>query len=505
MADKAIYNVGISAATVMTPTKAVLMQDTDGNTTPERVLFSLLGGLVWATAGTPDQNQTAVVGQVLGWNISTLTADRDFILPDTAKVGEKCGLYITTGDDTYTANIKTQGDGSLINNVNHFTTPFNTTLDTDTFYFFQCINAGGAADTDWVSIAHVAVNTSSSGLVPKAPDDVDQVLLGDGSWGTVANDSHAHTNSSITLASTDLSDTADLIRDTDVDDTPVDAATTVPVSSNWAYDHENNVAVHTYPNFIEGFNLQYSSASAISVLAGYIKIDGALLSLGQTTVTSGTTWKDLGGTTVTRATGSLYSVYLYDNSGTLEVRVEKRTGTGDGADPVFDTAEGRRYWKAPSGVTSAEKFRCIGSFSTGLTDANILNFTQSGRGNTRTHIVHPAAAGNAYNRIVANVTSSGSVSIVNLHPVMAKGLFLKMHAKGDSTGVVRLYAADNAADATAATMVQISVYTISTGALALGPLYSPFTGTTVYYDGGYVAPNTVFYGFIDYMGYEATI
>jgi|DEB0MinimDraft_10_1074344.scaffolds.fasta_scaffold01738_5 hypothetical protein len=31
----------------------------------------------------------------------------------------------------------------------------------------------------------------------------------------------------------------------DVDDTPVDGATTAPVSSNWAYDHENSTSAHT--------------------------------------------------------------------------------------------------------------------------------------------------------------------------------------------------------------------------------------------------------------------
>jgi hypothetical protein len=49
---------------------------------------------------------------------------------------------------------------------------------------------------------------------------------------TVANDSHTHTSSTITLASTNLTDTSSLIRTTDIDDVPVNGATTVPVSSN---------------------------------------------------------------------------------------------------------------------------------------------------------------------------------------------------------------------------------------------------------------------------------
>ena len=37
---------------------------------------------------------------------------------------------------------------------------------------------------------------------------------------------------------------AKFLLDTDVDDTPVDAATTDPISSNWAYDHENAADPH---------------------------------------------------------------------------------------------------------------------------------------------------------------------------------------------------------------------------------------------------------------------
>lgn len=38
---------------------------------------------------------------------------------------------------------------------------------------------------------------------------------------------------------------ATILKEADVDDTPVDAATTAPVSSNWAYDHENAADPHT--------------------------------------------------------------------------------------------------------------------------------------------------------------------------------------------------------------------------------------------------------------------
>lgn len=39
--------------------------------------------------------------------------------------------------------------------------------------------------------------------------------------------------------------TGNSIHTTDVDDTPVNGATTAPISSNWAYDHENDADPHT--------------------------------------------------------------------------------------------------------------------------------------------------------------------------------------------------------------------------------------------------------------------
>ena len=41
---------------------------------------------------------------------------------------------------------------------------------------------------------------------------------------------------------------ADVLVDGDVDDTPVDAATTAPISSNWAYDHDNDANAHHTQN-----------------------------------------------------------------------------------------------------------------------------------------------------------------------------------------------------------------------------------------------------------------
>ena len=40
------------------------------------------------------------------------------------------------------------------------------------------------------------------------------------------------------------------IREADVDDTPVDSATTAPISSNWAYDHENDPDAHLTEEYV---------------------------------------------------------------------------------------------------------------------------------------------------------------------------------------------------------------------------------------------------------------
>jgi hypothetical protein len=107
--------------------------------------------LSWTAVGTPDQNQTGVVDEMAAWDISSLTADRDFILPDTASVDDLIGVYITTGDATYEVNIKTAAVGSLLNGVDASSGLGHWKLFiTNEFVKFRCIKAGGAGDTDWV-------------------------------------------------------------------------------------------------------------------------------------------------------------------------------------------------------------------------------------------------------------------------------------------------------------------------------------------------------------------
>jgi hypothetical protein len=60
---------------------------------------------------------------------------------------------------------------------------------------------------------------------------------------------------------------ATIIKQADVDDTPVNAATTVPVSSNWAYDHANAADPH-------GVYLLESAAAAVATTGAYSDLSG---------------------------------------------------------------------------------------------------------------------------------------------------------------------------------------------------------------------------------------
>jgi len=88
--------------------------------------------------------------------------------------------------------------------------------------------------------------------------------------------------------------------------------------------------------YIRGLALKYSSGTALVIEAGTVVIDNKAFTLAQTTITSGTTMKNLSGATVTIGASKAYFVYAYDNAGTLEIRVQEFTGSGDGDAPTFD-------------------------------------------------------------------------------------------------------------------------------------------------------------------------
>lgn len=129
---------------------------------------------------------------------------------------------------------------------------------------------------------------------------------------------------------------------------------------------------------ISGGMLAYSTTTAITVSACKVAINGRILeTTSTTTLTSGSTMKDIADTTVTIGASKCYFVYAYDNSGTLAFRVEERDGTGDGADPTFD--DDLNYWVAPSTGAAARR---IGKFWTNGS-SQVINFKASGRARNR--------------------------------------------------------------------------------------------------------------------------
>lgn len=111
---------------------------------------------------------------------------------------------------------------------------------------------------------------------------------------------------------------------------------------------------------IRGLEQVYSSTTALIINAGSLAINGKWLTLAQTTYTSASTMKDLNNATVTLGASKCYHLYAYDNSGTLEIRVQDWSDGTWGGNPTFDSD--LDYWKSPSAAGAAA--RRIGKFWT---------------------------------------------------------------------------------------------------------------------------------------------
>jgi hypothetical protein len=157
---------------------------------------------------------------------------------------------------------------------------------------------------------------------------------------------------------------------------------------------------------IEGGLLAYSSTTAITVSACDININGKLLeTTGTTTLTSASTMKDLANSTVTIGASKCYFVYAYDNSGTLEFRVQERTGSGNGADPTWDAD--LDYWKS-TGVGAIA--RRIGKFWTNAS-SQVIKFICAGKGRYRTYTLQQ------YNAVVlVNATYAATATAITMTP-----------------------------------------------------------------------------------------
>jgi hypothetical protein len=87
---------------------------------------------------------TGVVGTMHLLDISGLTASRNFTLPATAAVGDRVGVYITTGDDTYALIII--GDTGVTINGGSAATEWSRLFVANEFVILRCVTA----NTAWV-------------------------------------------------------------------------------------------------------------------------------------------------------------------------------------------------------------------------------------------------------------------------------------------------------------------------------------------------------------------
>ena len=105
MADKAIR--GLNAGAFVSPSagSAFAMQNTNVSTAAVPTTFERMGQMIPVNQSFSTANVTATPGRLYVATITTLTDNRDFILPQ-ANIGERVGLYITDGDADFAIVIK---------------------------------------------------------------------------------------------------------------------------------------------------------------------------------------------------------------------------------------------------------------------------------------------------------------------------------------------------------------------------------------------------------------
>ena len=125
------------------------------------------------------------------------------------------------------------GDHSAQNYFDHDTENSTNLSDTTDILYEEELNSESELETQLVGVSNVFTNNDGAlddddvsaidvGTASPSLDDTDASIEWEDandldSAGDVADDSHAHTNSSLTLASTDLSDTSDLLYETELD------------------------------------------------------------------------------------------------------------------------------------------------------------------------------------------------------------------------------------------------------------------------------------------------
>jgi len=156
MADERIEDIStgtISAIAAGDMFVALDVSDTtdDAQGTAKNVIASTLGlfEMDVDVSGSANSDINAVVGKMYVRDISGFTADKDFILPTTAAVGDRIGLMIETGDNQYELDIHTvSASGDTINGINSSvgTASWSRVFITGEMLIFRCTEA----NTAWV-------------------------------------------------------------------------------------------------------------------------------------------------------------------------------------------------------------------------------------------------------------------------------------------------------------------------------------------------------------------
>ncbi len=112
---------------------------------------------------------TGVVGTMHLLDISGLTASRNFTLPATAAVGDRVGVYITTGDDTYALIII--GDTGDTINGGSAATEWTRLFNANDSIVLRCVTADSAwvvENVVWVdNIFKASANGSTTQNMPR--------------------------------------------------------------------------------------------------------------------------------------------------------------------------------------------------------------------------------------------------------------------------------------------------------------------------------------------------
>lgn len=151
------------------------LQKTSAATRATSATFALMGGLENDATYNTDANHAdiaAAVGTIYLVDLSNLTSDMDFDLPTAPQIGERVGVYITDGDDTYDLVIYSGAAGDTIGgDLDCSSIAYRRLRTQGAFFVFRAITTAG----DWV----VDARWQGLGWADDPPDGFRPVIADD--------------------------------------------------------------------------------------------------------------------------------------------------------------------------------------------------------------------------------------------------------------------------------------------------------------------------------------